>query len=88
MWYDVGASTIVITHPQLLLAEETRQKAEKAMKAGAKRWPGGTFLPIPSMPIKFEWKVTQWQTMTEADWNALVTDIADRVTAYQYSFAP
>jgi hypothetical protein len=40
------------------------------------------------MPIKFEWKVREWKTMTEEDWNALVTEIADRVTAYQYSFAP
>lgn len=85
VWYDCSAETVVISHPGLLAAEITR---EKASKLAAKRF--GVALPVSAEKIQHQWRIPapQWKAMTPDGWEKLVSEIADAVARYQYSFPP
>ncbi len=84
VWYDVSAETVFISHPGLLAAEITREKAYRLAKA--QKW--GAVLPVPAAPIQHQWRVVHWKGMAAADWESLVTEIADAVARHQYAFLP
>lgn len=79
VWYDVSAKTIVVSHAGLYAAEQHRQRLRKRF-----RWP----VAVSEIPVTHQWRVNTWETMGEADWEKLTTELAEAVMHHQYDMAP
>jgi hypothetical protein len=83
IWFDVGAQSVHISHPQLAAAERYRAaQFARSQRTGYKGMPGN---PVP---VKHQWVVSDWTSATPEDWDRLTTEIAEQVARYHWSFLP